>query len=60
MSQEEFNEAIKNYIKENVSVLVETKQSGSECYYSETVAVNLYIGKELISSSEIERLSFCH
>lgn len=57
MSKEEFENTIKDYIKENVSIRVETKSGGSECSYNESTYVCLFLGKELISESEIQPLS---
>lgn len=56
MTNEELKVFIKDYIKENVKVLVECKKYSSECSYNEYVYVNLYLEDELISSSEIEGL----
>ena len=60
MDKKELNEAIKNYIKENVKVLVETRRTGSECHTNRITAVNLYVENVLISSSEIEDLEVCY
>lgn len=60
MDDKDLGEKIKMYLKANMKVLVEENRSGSECHSSKSVHVNVYIEGELISSSEIQELSFCH
>ena len=58
-TDKELNEKIKTYLKANMKVLVEEKCSYSECHSNKSVYVNVYIEDEIISSSEIEELSYC-
>lgn len=50
-------EDVKKIIKENLKIKVETKSSGSECTYNEKTYVKLFFLDEVISETEIEKLS---
>jgi hypothetical protein len=50
-------EDVKKLIKENLKISVETCSSGSECSYNEKTYVKLIFLDEVISETEIEKLS---
>jgi len=50
-------EEVKKLIKENLKVVVHTESNGSECTYHENTYVELIFMDEVISKSEIQKLS---
>lgn len=50
-------EDLKKLIKENLKVVVYTESKGSECSYRENTYVELIFMDEVISTSEIQKLS---
>jgi len=50
-------EDVKNLIKENLKITVETYSKGSECTYNEKTYVKLIFLDEVISETVIEKLS---
>jgi hypothetical protein len=50
-------EDVKKLIKENLKITVETYSNGSECSYNEKTYVKLIFLDEVISETEIEKLS---
>ena len=49
-------EDVKNLIKENLEIRVETYSKGSECTYNEKTYVKLIFLGEVILETEIEKL----
>ncbi len=50
-------EDVKKLIKENLKISVETCSIGSECSYNEKTLIKLMFFDEVISETEIEKLS---
>ena len=50
-------EDVKKLIKENLKISVETRSRGSECSYNEKTLIKLMFFDEVISETEIEKLS---
>jgi hypothetical protein len=50
-------EDVKKLIKENLKISVETLTRGSECSYNEKTYIKLIFLDEVISETEIEKLS---
>jgi hypothetical protein len=50
-------EEVKKLIKDNLKIKVETRSKGSECSYYENTYVELIFMDEVISTTEIQKLS---
>ncbi len=56
MDQNEFEQIIQNYIKNNLRIEISTKEYKSECSYNSQTYIELVLNDEVISSCEIEGL----